>query len=534
MRLSEIPARLPANRRNWVQFTDPRGQLHRWTFPEIDARGRAVAEHLRGRLARLPDDERVAAISGPPGIDWLLAALACVYLGVEIVAVPESLPQAEQLRLARAHRARVFIDVATNGATGDVDPALDRVSFDELATGEPTASASYEHARFQAVAFTSGSSSAGVKAFRIVGDATESFIENFVRLFRLSPDDSWLICHPFSHIVHLEYALGGLCLGYNLTLAAPLRVMLGNVADTPAALVSVPSVYQGMADQIRKKMPTSGVRALLLRRWLDAPVTGLTRLAAPWISRVLAPGAVPADWAKLKVAIIGAAPSGPDLQRFLTLMGLPMFEGYGMSETQMLTCNVPGRARFGTVGPAWPGVSVRLSERNELQVKLDAPRTSGYLDDPEATEETFGEDDWINTGDVAAVRDGYWSIVGRIKSTIVLSHGKNVSPESIERKLDDIARVRASLVVGDARPHLVALLVVGTGLTDDELTEVREGVLAVNSGLPAHERIADYLVLDEDKDVPADFFTRSGKIRRAAVSTMFADELDALYARQKV
>lgn len=537
MELATLPSALAANQSNWVQFLDDSGVVTRRSFAEIHQDASELARGLHttnGQQATWP----TVAILGPPSYRWLVAAVACIYLGAEIAAIPESATVDEQAEMILRSGASVLIDIEqpiTHADAAATPSDIRRYGYVELVT------LAHRHdsddftatARFSAVAFTSGSSSASVKAFRIGAAATESFIDSFVQLFGLTGADSWAICHPFSHIVHLEYALGGLCHGYNVTLTSPMRVMLGDVADAPAALVSVPSVYQGMADLIRRRMPTSGPRRWVLNRWLRMPVNPLTRRLARPVATVLAPGAVSTDWSRLKVAIIGAAPSGPGLQRFLILMGLPMYEGYGMSETQMLTCNVPGANRFGTVGKAWPGVQLRLSPAGELEARLDADRTSSYLDDESSTRATFADQGWVRTGDLAAVHGGYWSITGRAKALIVLTHGKNVNPEFLERRIIDIDGVQACVAAGDGRPYVAALVVHRQGLTEVGRQHIRDQIRSINTEVAAHEKVGAIELIDEADIDPELFYTRSGKVRRAVVLEHFAARLAALYDRHE-
>lgn len=532
MELAALPSLMAANNQNWVQYLDDSGAIRRRSFAELHEDSTKFAVRLRTVCGVEP--RQTIAICGDPSLRWLLAAVACVYLGFEIVAVPETASAEDHEELAVQAGATLLLavdEVAPSSSGEQAETRLARMTFADI---EAVACADSEGplataAGFSAVAFTSGSSSASVKAFRIRSEATESFIENFVRLFCLTSVDSWLVCHSFSHIVHLEYVLGGLCHGYNVTLTSPMRVMLGDIGDSPAALVTVPSVYQSMADVIRRRSPQGGLRRSLLELWLRAPVNRLTRRLARPVQRVLAPGAVSADWSSLKVAIIGAAPSGPQLQRFLILMGLPVYEGYGMSETQMLACNSPGASRFSTVGREWPGVRLRLSPTNELEARLESPRTESYLGDEPSTATTFSSDGWVRTGDLATVRDGYWSIAGRSKSLIVLSHGKNVNPEFLERRIADVEGVQACVVAGDGRPHVVALVVCGAELTGDETARIRADIAAINRTVAPHERIGGVELLADSSIEGEDFFTRSGKVRRAVVLRRFAAEISALY-----
>ena len=144
---------------------------------------------------------------------------------------------------------------------------------------------------------------------------------------------------------------------------------------------------------------------------------------------------------------------------FFRSIGLPFSEIYGMSENTGGMTWDPYRVRPGTVGRPYPGVEVRLLDDGEV-VCRGGIVSRGYLDDPERTAETFDADGWLHTGDIGRLdADGYLSIVDRKKELIITAGGKNVSPANIEARLKSLPLVGQACVVGDARPYLVALLV---------------------------------------------------------------------------
>ena len=155
----------------------------------------------------------------------------------------------------------------------------------------------------------------------------------------------------------------------------------------------------------------------------------------------------------------GAAPASLSTLEFFASIGLLIHEGFGMTETTgMATANPLGRARFGTVGQALPGVEVRIADDDEIMLR-GPNMVSGYLYMPEESAELCAEDGWIHTGDLGALdEDGFLTITGRKKDLLITAGGKNVAPAEMENHLQGILGVGQAVVVGDRQPYLCAIL----------------------------------------------------------------------------
>jgi len=370
----ELPARLRNNLHNVLVHGASTVPLRRRRHAEVWADACAVIDLVRNAGGDLGPARR-AVVAGPPSYDWLLAALACLFTGTELVALPETLGEADAAASLRglpvdlvladapiatfaclADRPRVGLQGLARRAEAHHGPAIDVA---------PPASL---------VAFTSGSTSgAALKSFRVDLRSTAAFIEAFTAQFDLHHDDCWLVCHSFSHIVHLEYVLGGLLWGYDVAIVDVLRLLMNGAELRPSAVVTVPSVYEQLAQRIRRMQAKRGTPS-------PAPAD-----AASPERRPLSPEAIAVVGDRIKVMVIGAAPSAAPLQRFLLDAGLPLYEGYGMSENFAYShTNRPGDVRVGTVGRVAPGVEQRIDDNGEILVR--SPSTMmGYFKDPEQT-----------------------------------------------------------------------------------------------------------------------------------------------------
>ena len=251
---------------------------------------------------------------------------------------------------------------------------------------------------------------------------------------------------------------------------------------------------------------------------------------------------------KIKYVACGGAPLSLDLAHFYNGIGLPMIQGYGMTETAApfaatrVTDNV-----IGTVGQPAPGSSIRISDEGELQVK--GPNVfRGYHNLPEKTAEAFTADGWLRTGDLAEIDDeGHIVITGRIKDIIITAGGKNVSPIPLEEEIAKCPIVEHCVVVGDQRPFIGALVMLdpeslalwlpahglSTETPVDRLAtnaavreEIQQYVDKANATVSRAESVRKFAVLDTQFTQENKCLTPSLKVVRPAVNRVFADVID--------
>jgi long-chain acyl-CoA synthetase len=219
------------------------------------------------------------------------------------------------------------------------------------------------------------------------------------------------------------------------------------------------------------------------------------------------------------------------------VLDILILEGYGQTEeTTASNVNRPDRYKFGTVGPAIPGIDVTTAADGEILIK--GPTVfAGYYKDEEATRAVLPGDGWLHTGDVGEIdEDGFLTVTDRKKDIIVTAGGKNVAPQNIENLLKGIPWVSQALVVGDRRPYLVALLtldpdeVAKLDGTQDPKVLVTGAVERVNENLGHFEQIRRFEILDRDFSPDENEITPTLKLRRRVVEENFATELERLYA----
>jgi long-chain acyl-CoA synthetase len=252
---------------------------------------------------------------------------------------------------------------------------------------------------------------------------------------------------------------------------------------------------------------------------------------------------------RLRQAVTGAAPIAKEILEFFYAAGVPVLEGYGMTETATVaTYSTIAQHKFGTVGRPLPGVEARIADDGELLLK-GANIFGGYYRNDDAS---FGAivDGWLHTGDLGSIdEDGYVSITGRKKDIIITAGGKNLTPANIENDLKQSRWVSQAVMYGDRRPFPVALVTLDPeeigpwakeqGLSDDpaalskepKVHELIQGVLdKVNERYAQVEQVKKFAILDHDLSQETGELTPTLKVKRNVVNEKYANIFDSLYA----
>ncbi|MCD2156799.1 long-chain fatty acid--CoA ligase [Rhodococcus erythropolis] len=251
-------------------------------------------------------------------------------------------------------------------------------------------------------------------------------------------------------------------------------------------------------------------------------------------------------------AISGGGALTPELGHFFRGLGVPIYEGYGLTETTAAHCvNVPGAQKIGTVGQPMGGNGVRIAEDGEIELNGGVV-FKGYWKNDKATEETF-VNGWMRTGDLGELdSDGYLSITGRKKDLLVTAGGKNVSPGPMEDRIRSHSIVSQAVVVGDGKTYITALLTVDpevfekwkaengkpsgasvAELRDDKdlRAELQKAVDDANAAVSHAESIKKFVILDRDLTEEDGEMTATLKIKRNVVVDRFSKEIEGMYAK---
>jgi len=230
--------------------------------------------------------------------------------------------------------------------------------------------------------------------------------------------------------------------------------------------------------------------------------------------------------ANLKALICGSAPLNVDTQLFFMMLGIPVLQVYGLTETTAIcTMDDPAHVEPGRVGPAINGIQMKLGENDEILVR--GPNIfHGYWNRPAETAQVL-RDGWFHTGDQGELSaGGNWKIVGRIKNLLILNSGHNVAPEPIEEEmLAQLTDAQQVVLIGNGRSYLSAIV---TGNVSAE--HVRQTINATNQSLPHYKQIRAFKIVAEPFTIDSGLLTANGKLKRDLITGTFSAEIEEMYA----
>jgi long-chain acyl-CoA synthetase len=227
----------------------------------------------------------------------------------------------------------------------------------------------------------------------------------------------------------------------------------------------------------------------------------------------------------LKALICGSAPLSIETQLFFMMLGIPVLQVYGLTETTAIcTLDDPRHVEPGRVGHAVSGVEMKLADNDEIVVR--GPNVfPGYWNRPDETAKVL-RDGWFYTGDQGEVNaSGNWKIVGRIKNLIILNSGHNIAPEPIEDEiLARLLNAQYAVVIGNGRSYLT--LIVTGDLTAEQ---VQSALNAVNSSLPHYKQVRAFRIISEPFTIENGLLTANGKLKRDHIAQRFQPQIEEMY-----
>jgi long-chain acyl-CoA synthetase len=391
-------------------------------------------------------------------------------------------------------------------------------------------------------------------------------LDSITEVVPIGPDDRFLSFLPLSHIAERTVShFGQVASGGETWFARSLSTVAEDLrACRPTIFFAVPRVWEKFQGAILEEIEASPApRRRLAETYLrmaaarvQAEQAGTRQRLGQHLAYALFDKVVGAkirsqtglDAARILVS--GAAPVHPDLLWWFTGIGLPVAEVYGQTEDcGPTTLNPPGRIHIGSVGPALPGVTVRIGPDGEILVR--GPNVcAGYFHDEEKTRELIDDDRWMHSGDLGRIDlHGYVYVTGRKKDLIITSSGKNIAPQELETKLRSQPLLSQAVVIGDGRSYLTALLALDGEFVShwanehgkvadfealvgdpDLRAEVAGAVDSVNEGHAPIEQIKKWRLIPRELTVASGELTPTLKVKRGVVAARYGDLIDEMYA----
>lgn len=377
-------------------------------------------------------------------------------------------------------------------------------------------------------------------------------------------NETFLSFLPLSHI--LERTAGyyaPLMTGCHVAFSESVEKVVENMQEVgPTVMVSVPrlfeKIYARIHEDVHLMRPLKRTifhqaietgREFISRRYINPKPLGMLGIKYRFYDWLVFSKIRKRFGGRLKYFVSGGAPLDKAINEFMWVIGIPTFEGYGLTETSpAVTLNSPWKVRFGSVGTPMFETELRLAEDNELLIR--GPQVMrGYYNAPEETARVL-QDGWFYTGDIARIdEDGYVYIVDRKKEIIITAGGKNIAPQPLENALRMDKYVSQAFVYGDRKPYLVAILTPnlerlikmaqqeGLAYLDMEDLVANEQVQKryahrvqlINDKLPPYETIKKFILLPRDFSVDGGELTPTLKLKRKVIYGKYQDRIEKLY-----
>lgn len=536
----------------------------------VSVRGGELLDEVRRARAWLrksglqPGDR--CALVGPNSVLWVALDLALMAEGIVVVPLYSRQAPADLAAMLLDAQPRFLFcsDVALGKAIADAWPPgaaavpppcvpFQDVFLGQMMRGEapgkrdiPNRPIPLLSSALVTIIYTSGTSGEAKGVCLNMGNVSFMLGCTGSRLGQLMQQGPHTVVDRVFHYLPFNFAASWLlllsCLSRDSTLT--LSTDLGRLAEEiraaePHYFLNVPTLLERVRRGVEEALSKRGslIRALFSRAreaW-QRRVEGQPRfLDAFWLAvagKLIFRKIRQRFGPNLRALICGSAPLAPETQQFFLMLGIPVLQAYGLTETTgICTLDDPTRPPVpGYVGVPIPGIQMKIGENQELLVR--GPHIfPGYWNRPRETAQVL-RSEWFHTGDQARIgpRDNV-RIIGRIKNLIILNSGHNIAPEPIEEKLQNrIPGAQQVVVVGNGRGYLCALI---AGAVAE--SSVQAALEAINLKLPHYRQVRNFAVIAEPFTPESGLLTANGKLRRDAINSRFANQINAMYDRRRI
>ena len=366
---------------------------------------------------------------------------------------------------------------------------------------------------------------------------------------------SWLpLSHSYEHTLQF-YEMG---IGAQIYYAEGIDKLLVNMSEVkPHFMTAVPRFYDSLHTRISQGLKKQGKLSQLFfsttlklgkKKYNNQKMTSMEKVLNGIMDKIVRKKVNKRFGGSLRALVSGGAALNYEVGLYLTALGLPLLQGYGQTETApVVSANPPERIKLDTVGTIFKGTEVKIAEDGEILVRGENIM-NGYWNDPKATSSTI-VDGWVHTGDIGEFdEDNYLKITDRKKDIIVNAGGDNISPSRVEEKLNIEPEISQSMVYGDFKNYLVAIIVpdkeqallwaknnnkensLSTIVKDEDYNKtIKEIISKVNNNLSVIEQVRKFILIDHEFTIENDMMTPTMKVKRYKIKSVFGDQLENLY-----
>ena len=366
---------------------------------------------------------------------------------------------------------------------------------------------------------------------------------------------SWLpLSHSYEHTLQF-YIMG---IGAQIYYAESIDKLLVNMSEAkPHFMTAVPRFYDSLYTRISQGLKKQGKISQLLftitlklgkKRYYNQDMSKIEKIINNILDIIVRKKVKKRFGGNLRALVSGGAALNFEVGLYLTALGLPLLQGYGQTETApVVSANPPEKIKLETVGRVFKGTEVKIASDGEILVRGENVM-NGYWNDPTATSSTI-IDGWVHTGDIGSFdEDQYLKITDRKKDIIVNAGGDNISPSKIEEKLNIEPQIAQSMLYGDFKNYLVAIIIpdkeqallwakennkepnISFLINDEDFIKmIKEVTNRVNINLSVIEQIRKFILIDEEFTIENDMMTPTMKVKRFKVKNIFGPRLEELY-----
>ena len=367
---------------------------------------------------------------------------------------------------------------------------------------------------------------------------------------------SWLpLSHSYEHTLQF-FKMG---LSAQIFYAESIDTLLVNMGEVkPHFMTAVPRFYDSLHTRISQGLKKQGKISQLLfastlklgkKNYFNEKMNGLEKITNKLLDKIVRRKVNKRFGGNLKALVSGGSALNFEVGLYLTALGLPLLQGYGQTETApVVSANPPEKVKLDTVGIVFKGTEVKIADDGEILVRGENVM-NGYWNDPHSTNATI-IDGWVHTGDIGEFdEDNYLKITDRKKDIIVNAGGDNISPSRIEAKLDIAPEIAQSMLYGDYKNYLVAIIVPNKEealiwakennksedlsiLIEDEdfIKIIKQVTERVNKNLSVIEQVRKFILIDHEFTIENGMMTPSMKVRRFKVKEKYEENLENLYS----
>ncbi|MFD7080705.1 AMP-binding protein [Streptomyces sp. NPDC059918] len=484
------------------------GPTESFALEELYAMAGRVASRLRGRGLRPGDRIGIVAANS---LEWVLLDLAALRLGVMTAGFEAGkFPPGRDL-MERYGLTLLFTDEADAVAPGagvlSVGEARAWAAPADGCPAEELPAVAYGPGDATTLKFTSGSTGRP-KGLAATAGSIDSSLRAVQEMFAHGPGDELFVFLPLSLLQQRYWVYSALCFGHDLTVSTYGSAFAALRRARPTVVMGVPAFYELAKRHIEARAARAGAGT-------PDPDTALRNAARQLFGD------------RIRYLWTGSAPAGTAMPAFFSACGLPVYEGYGMNETCIVSKNHPGAHREGSVGRVVPGKEVLVDADGNIGVRSAFPVGLGYsYAEPGSSEQVFAPDGTVRTGDVGYLdEDGFLYITGRADDVVALENGRNIAVRPIEDRMRLSPAIEECVVFGAGGAQLVAVVSAADDVPDE--AAITAQVRAANELGARHERISRIIIAPQRFTIAGGLLSSQYKPLRPRIRTAFRAEIES-------